>query len=520
MPAGGRSTFYVTRPDILAVSQIGEHIQRMSSGNSGNYRIIFVPRMLSTCEYILERMGVYGRFLEWDSLHLFTLDKHLLSLEQHSSLRALHVDCDYTILHSIAQSILLLEDIYGTIPVVHGKGRMADKAWRLTQRLKELKKTPYNPREGGATISELVLFDRRCDLVTPVCSQLTYEGILDDVFKIRSGYVEFGKEVTGKDQNTKVLLNAADPVYNEIRSLHFSSVPPVLSDISRQLQLTYTEARDTRTIPELRSIVKQLPELRKRHDSLAIHLKVSEQIVLRKREAGFQKQLFFERAVLEAVTKDPITDFIEECIHRQVNYRIPLRLMCLMSVTNNGIKPKYLTPLKHQYLQSYSHKYLGAFDRLQRIGFIQEKMDETSQVKVSHPLSTFKQLSKLLKLVPKDPGSFDLSVPKDMSYVYGGAYKPLSCAAIDHVVRTGDWKGLDDVVKSWSGYAFTQVGSMKPQSGFRVVLVYFIGGCTYSEINALRFWGEKTNVHYIVATTNIINPDSLIDGLIAEDLSP
>ena len=518
MSGGGRCRFYITRPDMLTVSQIAEHIQSDNRAReSRDYHIIFVPRKLSACDYILEREGIYGfiKILEWNSLHLFTLDEHLLSLELHSSLRTLYVDCDYTMLHSIAQSVLLMEDIYGTIPVVHGKGHMADKVWQLIKRLKELKKTTYNPREGGAAISELVLFDRQCDLVTPVCSQLTYEGILDDVFKIKSGYVEFGKEVTGKDQNTKVLLNAADPVYNEIRSLHFSSVPPVLSDISRQLQSTYTEARGTQSIPELKSFVKRLPELRKRHDSLAIHLKVSEQIVIRKRQADFQKQLFFERAVLEAVDKVPITDYIEECIHRQVNYRIPLRLMCLMSVTNNGIKSKYLAPLKHQYLHSYSHKYLVVFDRLQRIGFIQEKGEESSQV--SRPLSTFKQLSKQLKLVPKDPGAYALSEPKDMSYVYGGAYKPLSCAAVDHVVRTGSWKGLDDIVKIWSGPVFTHFQSARRANGHRVVLVFFIGGCTFSEINALRFWGEKTNCHYIIATTNIISPDSVINVLAAED---
>jgi len=48
----------------------------------------------------------------------------------------------------------------------------------------------------------------------------------------------------------------------------------------------------------------------------------------------------------------------------------------------------------------------------------------------------------------------------------------------------------------------------------KVVLVYFIGGCTFSEINALRFLTEKTNCHYIVATTNIIRADSLIDDLV------
>ena len=50
------------------------------------------------------------------------------------------------------------------------------------------------------------------DFVTPLCSQVTYEGLLDDMFGISCACVEFGKEITQKDQPVKVMVNSQDQV--------------------------------------------------------------------------------------------------------------------------------------------------------------------------------------------------------------------------------------------------------------------------------------------------------------------
>lgn len=515
MNMGGAQRYYITRPDLLAVSQIATHI--ISDHNDQqrrNYHIIFVPRLLASCESILEAEGVYGfvQILEWN-LHLIPLDGHLLSLEKYNTFRSLYVSQDFTHLHSIARSLLLLEGIFGTFPLVHGKGHFAQMVWDLFKRLKELGDRPAFGRLKGPGISEVVLFDRQCDLVTPLCSQLTYEGILDDVFRIRSGYVSISSDITGKDQDTNVLLNSKDPVYLEIRSLHFSATPLVLAEISKNLRHTYREGKSSDSIPALKNFVKRLPELTKKHDSLATHVQVSENIVARKKREDFQRQLFYERAILEVADKATVTDYIEELIQCQVDYRLPLRLLCLMSATNNGIKHKYLSSLKDQYLRSYGYKHLVTFHNLERVGLIQHKAEEQNP-----PKSTFKQLTKQLKLVPKDPASYDIYSPKDMSYVYGGAYKPLSCAATEHIVKTRSWRGLDDVVRSWNGPAFSHTQHTSREAELaaqqKIVLVYFIGGCTFSEINALRFLGERTNTHYVIATTNMISPNTLIENIV------
>lgn len=521
MSGGATKRFYVTRPDVLSVSQIAFHVQSDNRAKEAReYFVIFVPRRLATSEFILEREGVYGfvKILEWN-LHLIPLDAHLLSLERFDAIRSLYIHGDTTMLHSVAQSLLQLEAIYGLFPLVHGKGHLAELVWALFKRIKEAKQLPLTQKPGGPKITEVIILDRKCDLITPLCSQLTYEGILDDVFSIQSGYVSVSKEVTGK-KDVKVPVNTKDLVFNEIRGLNFPRVPEVLSAISQGLKHSYQEGKGYDSIPELKKFVKKLPELTKKHDSLATHLKVSERIVQLKIDKEFSRHLFIERAILEATEKSIFTEFIEECIQRQIDFHIPLRLLCLMSVTNNGIKSKYLDPLKKQYLHSYGHKHLTTFHHLEKLGLIGHKVEESGTPGKAQTRSTFKQLSKLLKLVPKDPDN--ISTPTDMSYVYGGGYKPLSCAAVDHVTRNAGWRGLDDVVRGWSGPIFTHTQSSGLPFGStadanKVILVYFIGGCTFSEVNALRLLGRLTRCQYIIATTNTINCESFINAMLGEE---
>lgn len=515
MNTGGNYRFYITRPDLLSMTWIAQHIQNDLNRDQRSYNIILVPRKLEICDYILENEGVYGyvEMFEWN-LHLIPLDANLLSLERFESFKSLYIENDFTILHSIAKSLILMEEIYGTIPVFHGKGDQSEMVWDLFIRLKELMKLPPRAREGGVGISEVLLLDRRCDLVTPLISQLTYEGILDDNIHIQSGYIRIAKEITGKEQDSKVVVNAKDPVFGVIRSLHFSSVPQTLSAITKGLRSSYSEGKSLSSVPQLKNFVQKLPDLTKKHDSLSIHTKVSEHIMNKMKRQEFQRQLYFERGILEAVEKSHITDYIEECIQRQMPYHIPLRLICLMSTTNNGIKPKYFLTLKRAFLHSYGHKHLVTFTNLFKVGLLEHKEEEQSKA----TKSTFKQLSKQLKLVPKDPGSYDVHAPKDMSYVYGGAYKPLSCAVVEHLTRTGSWRGLDDTVKNWYGKPFTQVDKSIHPPRDKIVLVYFIGGVTFSEFNALQSLGKKTNTTYIIATTNIINPNSLIESVLGNDI--
>ena len=517
METGLETRFYLTRPEVGAINTICDHIKSdKRNGSHRHYHIIFVPRKMTSCEYILEKEGAYGYVKMWDwNLHLIPLDEHLLSLEYPNTARTLYFDGNYSVLHSVAMSILSLEEQFGTIPNIHGKGQFAQMVWDLVGRMKVALGRASEPHRVSA-ITDLVLFDRSCDWITPMCSQLTYEGMLDDVFDIKSGFVELESEITGKPQKVKILLNEKDPVFSLIRSMHFSAVSKNLIQLSKELQESYSKGRDrTQSIQQMKEFVKYLPALKEKHDSLTMHLKGSEKIIQQKKERDFQRQLTMEWAVLDGTDKQFIYDFVDECIESQYSHYVPLQLLCLASACGNGIKSKYYVPFKRSFLHSYGYKHLVTFHNLARVGLLKEKED---QVK-----SSFDQLSRCLKLVPKDPSSYDLKEPEDASYVFGGAYIPMSCAAIENVIKKGNWKFLDESAKNWEGASFSheQATSQRKtaKKTNRVVLVYFIGGCTFSEINALHFMGKQLNCQFIIATTDIINWKRTLDSFMEMELS-
>ena len=50
------------------------------------------------------------------------------------------------------------------------------------------------PETGGGQIDTLVLVDRTVDPLTPLCTQLTYEGLVDETLHIENGVVQLGAE--------------------------------------------------------------------------------------------------------------------------------------------------------------------------------------------------------------------------------------------------------------------------------------------------------------------------------------
>lgn len=86
-------------------------------------------------------------------------------------------------MYQAAQAIMMLQDLYGVIPRVSGKGLAAKHVWDL---LKRLSLEPRTPKKHitHSQIDHLLLLDRSIDLVSPLVTQLTYEGLIDELFQI------------------------------------------------------------------------------------------------------------------------------------------------------------------------------------------------------------------------------------------------------------------------------------------------------------------------------------------------
>uniref|UniRef100_A0A8C3RF42 VP33B protein n=1 Tax=Cyanoderma ruficeps TaxID=181631 RepID=A0A8C3RF42_9PASS len=541
-PAPGASDqfCFLVRPRVRTMRFIADIVNAdKMSGRSRKYKIIFSPQKFYACEMVLEEEGVFGDVTcdEW-SFYLLPLDEDIISMELPEFFRDYFLEGDHRWINPVARALQLLNSLYGPFGKTYGIGRCAKMSYELWRDLEEESESEGQGRKPE--IGHVFLMDRDMDYVTALCSQVVYEGLVDDTFRIKCGSVDFGPDVTSSDKSIKVLLNSQDKVFSEIRNEHFSSVFGFLSQKSRNLQAQY-DRRQGMDIKQMKDFVSQeLKGLKQEHRLLSLHIGACESIMKKKTKQDFQETIKAEHSLLEGFDIRESTSFIEEHIDRQVSPIESLRLMCLLSITENGLIPKDYRSLKTQYLQSYGPEHLLTFHNLKRIGLLTEQSAGDTLTAVESKVSklvtdraagkitdafnslarksNFRAISKKLGLIPRLDGEYDLKMPRDMAYVFGGAYVPLSCKIIEQVLERRGWQGLEEVVRLLNGNEFCASGSVGlgavGLASQRVVLAVFLGGCTFSEIAALRFLGKERGCKFIFLTTAITNSARMMEAMI------
>ncbi|NXA67661.1 VP33B protein, partial [Mohoua ochrocephala] len=592
-PAPGASDqfCFLVRPRVRTMRFIADIVNAdKMSGRSRKYKIIFSPQKFYACEMVLEEEGVFGDVTcdEW-SFYLLPLDEDIISMELPEFFRDYFLEGDHRWINPVARALQLLNSLYGPFGKTYGIGRCAKMSYELWRDLEEESESEGQGRKPE--IGHVFLMDRDTDYVTALCSQVVYEGLVDDTFRIKCGSVDFGPDVTSSDKSIKVLLNSQDKVFSQIRNEHFSSVFGFLSQKSRNLQAQYDRRRGM-DIKQMKDFVSQeLKGLKQEHRLLSLHIGACESIMKKKTKQDFQETIKAEHSLLEGFDIRESTSFIEEHIDRQVSPIESLRLMCLLSITENGecpavlaqssgtepqpwhrahlvlptgLVPKDYRSLKTQYLQSYGPEHLLTFHNLKRIGLLTEQSAGETLTAVESKVSklvtdraagkitdafnslarksNFRAISKKLGLIPRLDGEYDLKMPRDMAYVFGGAYVPLSCKIIEQVLERRGWQGLEEVVRLLNGNEFSVSGAGRgglgavglaagmsystlphPDSAVednpawesqRVVLAVFLGGCTFSEIAALRFLGKERGCKFIFLTTAITNSARMMEAMI------
>lgn len=530
---------FLIRPRLQTVKWICDVVNAdKTAGKCRRYKIIFTPQKFYACETVLEEQGIFGDVTtdEW-AFHLLPLDDDIISLELPEFFRDYFLEGNQRWVRTSGSALHLLHSLYGPFSRVYGIGRcskMAYESWR-----EQVEEGEQKSRSGE--IGSVFLIDRDVDYVTPMCSQVVYEGLVDDIFRIKCGCVEFGPDVTSSDKSLKVMLNSQDKVFNEIRNEHFSNVFGFLSQKAKNLQTAYDKRRGM-DIKQMKTFVsEELKGLKQEHRLLSLHIGASESMMKKKTKQEFQEMLKTEHSLLEGFDIRESISFIEEHINRRVSMIESLRLLCLLSLTENGLLSKDYKSIKAQYLQSFGVEHLLTFANLKHLGVLVEQptgetltvmeskvgklVNDKTAGKLTDAFSSlakkshFRALSRRLNLVPKSDEDYDLRVPKDMAYIFSGAYIPLSCKLIEQVLERDGWTGLEEVTRLLNGHEFAVSGSIDADAKARsdpqrIVLVMFLGGCTFSEISALRFLGKEKGYKFIIVTTAITNSARIIEALL------
>lgn len=533
---------------VLGIEQI-KRVQRESQ-TGHEFHIFWVPRRTLVSDQLLEEAGVLGDInISELPLSFFPLEDDILSLELDDSFRDLYLSKDVTPNFLLAKALMEIQQNHGLFPRIIGKGdnakRVADLLSRMRQELlagedaSEANKIGLTP---STTNESVIIIDREVDFVTPLLTQLTYEGLIDEVFEIQNSQTKVDTTVVGapaqssaatsQSRQRTIQLDSSDKLYNQLRDANFAIVGSLLNKVARRLQQVqsdYETKHKTSTIAELKDFVGQLPGYQQDHQSARIHTGLAEEIIKRTRTDLFKGLLEVQQNL--AAGADPSSQFdgIEELIARDAPLREVLRLLCIYSCISGGIKPKEFEQFRRLILQGYGYQHILTLNNLEKLQLFLSRSSPlagmipmTGNAAASGDKTNYTYLRKQLRLIMDEVQEDD---PNDVAYVYSG-YAPLSIRLIQCVLQkqyllritkgpnaangggvssgagTQGWHGFDEAVKHVRGQTFYELQKGEDKavkarallsgSGHKqTVFVVFVGGITFTEIAALRFIAKQ-----------------------------
>ncbi|KAI5798855.1 Sec1-like protein [Geopyxis carbonaria] len=565
-----KNVVYLTRSTISNATTIAKQIKNGNSspGQDLEYSVFLTPRRTLVCEKIFEDEGVLGDItIREFPLYFIPLEPDILSLELENAFEELYLRKDHTSIFYSARALMNLQRHHGLFPRIIGKGdrarQLADTLIRMRGEEDSSDQSPFS-LTPSSVLSELIIIDRDVDFVTPLMTQLTYEGLIDETIGIHNSKIELDAALVGPPQQQQssnsssssstspvppstqkkrpVLLSSEDKLFDNLRDTNFAIVGNLLNKVARRLNDDYEGRHQAQTVSEIRQFVSKLGGLQQEHQSLRLHTGLAEEIMKHTRSEVFNKALEVQQNMVAGVDSSSQHDAIEELIARNAPIQSVLRLLCVESLIGSGLKPKDLDFFKREILQAYGYQHVLTLDALENLGFLQSK---SAVIASGSTRTNYPNLRKVLCLIVDEVNEHE---PDDISYVYSG-YAPLSVRLVQCIVqkpmmtaaakgRRGEdgsnaginagavgWRGFEDILKNVKGATFDepQRGEEKAirarnilngQSDRKVTLVFFLGGCTFTEISALRFTGrrEEARRQIVIGTTAIINGNKIINA--------
>ena len=264
---------------------------------------------------------------------------------------------------------------------------------------------------------------------------------------------------------------------------------------------------------------------------LKTHFKITQSMIEKFNDNDNLDILDLEQELLNKYNKkrNYISIFLNMINDKKYTLERIIRLICLYCIVNDGIdNDSYCTLNKHILINfgNGGKHYNFLLENLLKCGILYPKNAQYSGL--------WKNIKKELQLLV----DYDTNNPKDIAYVFGG-YAPISCRIIEHALLTGlntliqqktknklfrGWrnKNVDDkLFKIGTNFHVVQdcdIDKLTKEQYINmdsIVLIYFIGGITYSEISALRFLATmNTNKRILIVTTKIINSNNFIKTLV------
>lgn len=508
---------YILNPDLGSMRSLVVHLlsytQRFANAKP---KVLYVPQKTLIAEQVLEdEFKLSQRFptLQISSLDLdyVFLEESVFSMELPLSFKAVFADGDLSSLTWIARLLLKLQTSrYGAISRIRGKGSNAARVVQLLQRMQTEVGHDFITNIPSE-VDTLLILDRSVDLVTPLMTQLTYEGLIDELYDIENCEVRFPfslGESSGVGANEKVILNSGDKLFAEIRDKSFTGVGSVLYQKSVWVKQNYDRRKEVHQLKELKEFMKGLPEMQEMHRLIGIHTNVATEISKVTQSPEFRKRIAMEHNIIQQASESEALKYVEDLIFRKEKFEVVVRLLALISLVNSGMREKDLGSIKENMMLVYGiPQVITAFFLLERCGLLTMQTGKGGNyAMVRKQLQTWNT-------------SLNEEHPNDIAYAYSGYASPL-VRTVELLLRSPQlWDAADSSLNLLPGEKRECVNNTEIAGATKTYIVFVIGGVTASEISSLRYVEERLSSggrqhRIIVGSTDILSGNRMVRSLL------
>ena len=498
---------YIITPNLENLKIIEKHIEtNMKNFSSNNvsdpdndsdlkkFHIIFIPKISGECHNFINN-SKYKKYFNSHILNIdiYQIDKEILSLENNNAFRDIYLENNLNNLSALARSIIKYETVFGKIKYKYSKGFYSKSLIEILNREEEKLNNAGNALNNEDETLACFIFDRNIDMITPMCTNWIYEGVLDDFIGIDfNTMMSVDSKILDKDKKNNIIkidLSSKDKFYTNIKDFNLGKIRNVFPEKMAELNKENKE--------------KLTKEKKIEKNFLNNHINILEYITKKQVTPIFKFYYNFEKILLKGESNNKIFDFIDDEMSKKADEYNLLRILCLECAIRSGIKNKILEQIKKDFLNIYGYDKLFLLKNLEKVGLL----------KVPDNQNFYNEANKKLQLIF---GNVDLNEPNDTSYAYIG-YTSILIRLLERGIQRGGWNGIREVLKKIPGDSNfptdeSDIFGNKMEKQF--ILVVFIGGITYGELASIRLMNKKNrNKKFIVITTGIINSKKIFESL-------